>query len=227
MADSGGLILPDAGPPGTGPMPGESSGGGAGEWLSSHKGLAIAIGVVALVGVYFVYSRSKSSGSSSSSTGSSNSPAVYELAPGSTLDTATGYTGGYDANGNYIGADGYYDSSGNYVGPNTMFGNPPDTSTTPNNPSPEPVSSDYQNEKLQGSGYTSGGKSSVVSQGGGTYDLVPNYAEQKKLVQEKVTQYYQPQQGLFQPFEVGGRYIRQIKGGTPAFVGSWAAEKLT
>ena len=80
-----------------------SGGGGAGNWFSTHKGLAIGGGIVGLLALYYLYTKMKSSSSSSSSGANVGSGS-------GTVDILTGPTGSASQSGTQsgMGEQAYY-----------------------------------------------------------------------------------------------------------------------
>lgn len=76
-----------------------SGGGGAGNWFSTHKGLAIGGGIVGLLALYYLYTKMKSSSSSSSPNVSSGS---------GTLDILTGPQASQSGTQSGMGEQAYY-----------------------------------------------------------------------------------------------------------------------
>ena len=77
------------------------SGGGAGNWFSTHKGLAIGGGIVGLLALYYLYTKMKSSSSSSSS-----SPNVSSGS--GTVDILTGPQASQSGTQSGMGEQAYY-----------------------------------------------------------------------------------------------------------------------
>ena len=84
-------------------MPPITPSGGAGNWFSTHKGLAIGGGIVGLLALYYLYTKMKSSGSSSSSGANVGSGS-------GTVDILTGPTGSASQSGtpSGMGEQAYY-----------------------------------------------------------------------------------------------------------------------
>ena len=78
-----------------------SGGGGAGNWFSTHKGLAIGGGIVGLLALYYLYTKMKSSSSSSSS-----SPNVSSGS--GTVDILTGPQASQSGTQSGMGEQAYY-----------------------------------------------------------------------------------------------------------------------
>ena len=84
------------------PMPPiSSSGGGMGNWFSTHKGLAIGGGIVGVLVLYYLYTKMKSSGSSSST-----SPNVSSGS--GTVDILTGPQASQSGTPSGMGEQAYY-----------------------------------------------------------------------------------------------------------------------
>lgn len=191
------------------PMPPiSSSGGGMGNWFSTHKGLAIGGGIVGVLVLYYLYTKMKSSGSSSST-----SPNVSSGS--GTVDILTGPQASQSGTPSGMGEQAYYAqlqalqsgidtqlqnqiaSSGTGTGTGTGTVQP---STTPNQPV---VSTPYT---LQGSGYTNGA----------TYGYQPLSNPSQALAAYKSGQsvYYEPSPGMFQAVPLGMRLAQN----TPEYI---------
>ena len=183
-----------------------SGGGGAGNWFSTHKGLAIGGGIVGLLALYYLYTKMKSSSSSSSSGANVGSGS-------GTVDILTGPQASQSGTQSGMGEQAYYAqlqalqsgidtqlqnqiaSSGTGTGTGTV-----QPSTTPNQPV---VSTPYT---LQGSGYTNGA----------TYGYQPLSNPSQALAAYKSGQsvYYEPSPGMFQAVPLGMRLAQN----TPEYI---------
>ena len=175
-----------------------SGGGGAGNWFSTHKGLAIGGGIVGLLALYYLYTKMKSSSSSSSS-----SPNVSSGS--GTVDILTGPQASQSGTQSGMGEQAYYAqlqalqsgidtqlqnqiaSSGTGTGSSTGSG----TGTS------QPVVSTPLT--LQGSGYTNGGTYG--------YQGLSNPSQAAAAYQSGKSVYYEPQPGVFQKVALGTRLL--------------------
>ena len=181
------------------PMPPiSSSGGGMGNWFSTHKGLAIGGGIVGVLVLYYLYTKMKSSGSSSST-----SPNVSSGS--GTVDILTGPQASQSGTPSGMGEQAYYAqlqalqsaidtqlqnqiaSSGTGTGSSTGSG----TGTS------QPVVSTPLT--LQGSGYTNGGAYG--------YQGLSNPSQAAAAYQSGKSVYYEPQPGVFQKVALGTRLL--------------------
>ena len=192
-----------------------SGGGGAGNWFSTHKGLAIGGGIVGLLALYYLYTKMKSSSSSSSSGANVGSGS-------GTVDILTGPTGSASQSGTQsgMGEQAYYAQlqalqSGidtqlqNQIassGTGTSSYGSTGTGTGSSSPSWVPSGQLYQPAPvvstpavLQGSGYTQGGAYG--------YQGLSNPSQAAAAYNSGKTVYYEPQPGVFQAVAKGTKLL--------------------
>ena len=191
------------------------SGGGAGNWFSTHKGLAIGGGIVGLLALYYLYTKMKSSSSSSSSGANVGSGS-------GTVDILTGPTGSASQSGTQsgMGEQAYYAQlqalqSGidtqlqNQIassGTGTSSYGSTGTGTGSSGASWVPSGQVYQPAPvvstpavLQGSGYTQGGAYG--------YQGLSNPSQAAAAYNSGKTVYYEPQPGVFQAVAKGTKLL--------------------
>ena len=205
-----------------------SGGGGAGNWFSTHKGLAIGGGIVGLLALYYLYTKMKSSssGSSSGANVGSGSGTVQILTgtPASQSGTQSGMgeqayyaqlqalQSGIDTQlQNQIASSGTgtssYGSTGTGTGSSgTGTGSSTGSGTGSSGSSWVPSGQVYQPAPvvstpavLQGSGYTQGGAYG--------YQGLSNPSQAAAAYNSGKTVYYEPQPGVFQAVAKGTKLL--------------------